>query len=214
MAQYAVIGLGRFGLAAVETLLRDGHEVLAIDRDLALVQKASDIVRNVVELDATNKANLEAVGITNFDAVIVAIGRDLESSILTTMNLKEMGVKRVLAKVRDDIHAHILEKVGVDDVIFPERDVAHRLVHMLEFQAIDEIFDLPGNYMLSKIRIPKELVGKNLRKAEVRKNHGLNVVATELDDKLNVNPDPDEDFLGDGFIWVIGKESDIEKFLE
>ncbi len=213
MAQYAVIGLGRFGLAVVETLLKDGHEVLAIDSDRSIVQKASEIARNCVELDSTDRSNLEAVGITGFDAVIVSIGRDLEASILTTMNLKELGAKRILAKARDKTHADILEKVGADEVIFPERDTAIRLVHKLEFQAIDEMLDLPGNYTLSKARIPKKLVGKTLRKAEMRKNYNLNVVAIERDNKLNVNPDPDAEFDSDSFLWVIGKTADIEKLV-
>lgn len=214
MAQYAVVGLGRFGLAAVETLLKDGHEVLAIDRDLSLVQKASDHVRNAVELDATDRASLEAVGITNFDAVIVAIGSDIEASILTTLNLKEMGVRRVLAKARDEVHARILEKVGADEVIFPERDMAKRLVHKLAFQAIDEIFDLPGSYILSKVRVPEKIEGKSLVETRLRPDHGITVVAVETDGRLNVNPDPDGELSGDAYLWVIGTEADVEKFIK
>jgi trk system potassium uptake protein len=214
MAQYAVIGLGRFGLAVVETLLKDGHEVLAIDSDRAIVQKASEIARNCVELDSTDRSNLEAVGITSFDAVIVAIGRDLEASILTTMNLKELGAKRVLAKARDKTHADILEKVGADEVIFPERDTAIRLVHKLEFHAIEEILDMPGNYTLAKARIPKKLIGKTLRKAELRKHYNVNVVALEKDGKLNVNPEPDAEFDPESFLWVIGKSNDVERLVD
>ena len=213
MGQYAVIGLGRFGLAAVETLLADKHEVLAIDSDLSIVQKASEIARNAVELDATDHSSLEAVGIASFDAVIVAIGRDLEASILATMCLKELGVRRVLAKARDEVHARILTKVGADEVIIPEKDMAKRLVHLIEFHAIDEIVDLPGGYKFSKVKTPKRLAGKTLRGAELRAKHGFNVVALEIGGKLDVNPDPDAEIPADSFLWIIGTDSDIEKFL-
>jgi voltage-gated potassium channel Kch len=129
--QYAVIGIGRFGESIVRELVRMGHEVLAIDTDEDKIQDIADVATQAVQADAMDEKVLKALDITSFDAVIVAVGEDLEASILTSLTLKNLGVKKTIAKAQSDMHGKVLEKIGVDIVVHPERDMGIRLARTL-----------------------------------------------------------------------------------
>ena len=131
MRQFVVIGIGRFGGAIAETLSRLGHEVLAIDTDEEVIQKISDKVTHAVAADATDESVLKSLGVRNFDVAVVAIGSDIQSSIMTTLMLKELGIRYVVAKAQNELHARVLMKIGADKIVFPERDMGERVAHNL-----------------------------------------------------------------------------------
>ena len=129
--QFAVIGLGRFGTSVAMTLQQLGHEVLAIDADEERVQKISDQVTHVVQADTTDENSLQALGLRNFDAVVVAIGENVQANVATTLLVKDMGVPFIIAKARNALHGKMLEKIGADRVVYPERDMGQRVAHSL-----------------------------------------------------------------------------------
>ncbi len=160
--QFAVIGLGRFGSSIARTLYNQGCEVLAIDRREEMVQEMSGSVTQAVQLDATDEKALKAVGIENIDVAIVAIGENLQASILISILLKEVGVKEVIAKARTPLHGRILKKIGADKIIFPEKEMGARLARSLVTTNILEQVELSPGYSVVEILAPKEFAGKSI----------------------------------------------------
>src|SRR3989304_4582479 len=152
MAEFAVIGLGRFGSSVARSLYDLGHNVLAMDKSEDALHEVVDHVTHAVQIDSTDPDALRAVGITNFDAVVVAIGVDIQESILTTMLLKDLGVKKVVAKAVDERQGKVLEKVGADTVVFPERDMGVRVAHSLATPNLLEYLELSPQYTIDRGR--------------------------------------------------------------
>jgi len=159
---FAVVGLGRFGTSICRTLRALGHEVLAIDNNQEMVQRMRAVATDAVQLDATDPEALTSINITDYDAVVVAIGVDLESSILVTMALKELGVRRVLAKAGNAAQQRLLSKVGADVVVFPEEDAGYRLAHSLVYPAINDFIDLGEDYLILDVSAKTEWLGRTL----------------------------------------------------
>ncbi|MGB9847072.1 MAG: potassium channel family protein, partial [Desulfotomaculales bacterium] len=151
MKQFAVIGLGRFGSSVARTLAQMGYEVLAVDSDDERVSAISDEVTYAVQVDAMEEEALKSLGLRNFDVVIVAIGQEVKASILVTVMLKEMGVSKVVAKANDELHGKVLQKVGADVVVFPERDMGVRLAHALVSRNIIDQIRLSPEYSIAEI---------------------------------------------------------------
>ena len=168
MKQFVVIGLGRFGVSVATELYRMGHEVLAIDRSVERVEEIADSVTHAVCADATDEAELGSLGLRNFDVAVVSIGSDLQASILVTMLCKELGVKYVLTKAKSDLHAKVLQRVGADKVVFPERDMGARTAYNLVSTNILDYIELSPDYSLVEISVPPQWVGKNMRELNLR----------------------------------------------
>jgi trk system potassium uptake protein TrkA len=214
MKQFAVIGIGRFGSSIARTLCVLGHEVLAVDKNLERVQDISECVTHAVQADATDEDALKALGIRNFDAVVVSIGTDIQSSIMVALLCKELGVKFVLGKAQNDLHAKVLYKIGVDKVIFPERDMGMKVAHNLASTNILDYIELASDYSMVEVTAIPEWVGKSLRQINMRVVHGLNVVAIKRDDDVLVSP-KGEDVICEGDILVaIGRNDHIKKLEE
>lgn len=211
--QFAVIGLGRFGRAASETLRKLGYQVLGTDIDPNLVASALEdrIVDNSIQLDSTNLNALKAAGILEVDTVIVAIGKYVEESIITTLNLKEAGVKFVVAKASSEIHEKLLKKVGADLVVFPEYDAGCELAYRITKPAILERFDLDPESSIVEIRVPETFSGKTIEELQLRNKYGLNVLAIGDAKRFKINPSPQERLCKDACIVVIGSNRDIER---
>ena len=173
--EFVVIGLGRFGGGLAATLVGMGHEVLGIDADARIVQNLSGVLTHVVEADSTSEEALRQLGITEFSTAVVAIGTDLEASILTTGVLVDLGVDRIVAKAVTEPHGRILTRIGAHKVVFPERDMGIRVGHSLAGSILD-YFELDPGFALVETTAPRELVGKTLADAEVRKRYGVTVV--------------------------------------
>jgi trk system potassium uptake protein TrkA len=173
--EFLVIGLGRFGGGLAATLVGMGHEVLGVDADPKIVQGFAGVLTHVVEADSTSEAALRQLGAGDFDTAVVAIGTEIEASILTTSVIADLGVRRIVAKAVTEAHGRILERVGAHRVVFPERDMGVRVGHSLAGSILD-YFELDPGFAIVETRAPKDLVGKTLAEAEVRKRYGITVV--------------------------------------
>lgn len=173
--EFIVIGLGRFGGGLAETLVELGHDVLGVDADPKLVQAFANRLTHVVEADSTDIEALRQLGAGDFGTAVVAIGTDVEASILTTAVLVDLNVARIVAKAVTQPHGKILERVGAHRVVFPERDMGVRVGHSLAGAMID-YFQLDAGFALVETEAPPELVGKTLAQAEVRRRYGITVV--------------------------------------
>lgn len=213
MKQFVVIGIGRFGSSLAERLYGLGHEVLAIDVNEELIQKISDKVTHAVTADATDEGVLRSLGVRNFDVGIVAIGSDIQSSIITTLMLKEMGVKYVVSKAQNDLHAKVLYKIGADRVVFPERDMGERVAHNLIATNILEFIELSPEYSIIEFTVPQNWVGKKLRELNLRVRFGVNVVALKSvnNDHINAAPMADDEIKEDTILVVIGGNDDLKR---
>jgi len=188
MRQFAVIGLGRFGQSVAISLAKMGFEVLAIDTDEEKVNEIVEHVTHAVQIDALDENALRAVGIRNFDVVIVAIGHDMQASILITVMLKEMGVREVVAKARTELHGRVLAKVGADKVVFPERDMGVRVARALVTKNILDQIELSPDYSILELVAPEEFVGKTLEESGIRLKHGVTVLAIRRGADIIISP--------------------------
>jgi trk system potassium uptake protein TrkA len=213
MKQFAVIGLGRFGSSLARTLTRMGYEVLAVDSDEKKVEDMTDAVTHCVKADALDDTVLKSLGIRNFDIVIVAIGHDIQSSILLTVKLKEMGVKKVVAKANTDLHGKVLEKVGADIVVFPERDMGERVAKWLVSNNIIDQINLSPEYSLVELSATRLFIGKSLQELALRKKYGITVLAIRRQDDLIVSPQAGLVVQEGDILILVGRNSKL-KLLE
>lgn len=214
MKQFAVIGLGRFGTSVAKTLFKAGYEVLAIDTNEERTQKFSEEVTHVVAADTTDENSLKALGIRNFDVVVVAIGEDIQANVLTTLLLKELGVPHIVAKARTQLHGKMLEKIGADRVVYPERDMGVRVAHNLVSSNVLDYIELSPNLSLVEVTAPKLLIGQSLAEANLRSKYGINVVAIKRGDQLIVPPLPSEKIREEDIMIVVGGNAGVQKLEE
>ena len=209
--QFIVVGLGRFGRAIAETLCQDGEEVLGVDRRMDLVEEMRDVLTHAVQLDAMDRDALAALGVQDFDTAFVTMGSDIRASGTIVMLLKELGAKRVIAKAYDEFHGRMLEKLGADKVLFPERDMGRRVAHNLVSSNIIDYLELSPEYSLAEIRPKSEWLGKTLKDLNLRSRHGINVVAVRNGDELNALPLPDTTFRDGDVLLVVTREETLMK---
>jgi len=213
LKQFAVIGLGRFGGSVTKTLLSMGHEVWAIDKDPNRVQEFSSGMQHVYQADTTNEQTLKELGIRNFDHAIVAIGDDLQASILTTLLLKNLGVETVTAKATNDLHQLVLEKVGADHIVLPERDTGVRVAHQATSKKIVDYIELSPDYSLVEISAPKEMNGKSLKELDIRAKYGCSIMAIKSNSgKMNIAPKAEDRISDNDILVMIGSNADIARF--
>ncbi len=208
--QFAVIGIGRFGESLIRELTRMGHEVLAIDVDEDRVNDAVDFATHAVQADTMDDQVLKTLGIRNFDAVIVAIGDNIQSNILTTIVLKELGVKKVISKAKNAMHGKVLEKIGTDLVIYPERDVAIKLARSLVSQNFVEQINLSPDYSIIEIFTPLLFMNKNLTEINLRQKLRVTVLAIRRGDNIIVAPGPDENMQQGDILVALGHNEDLQ----
>ncbi|MGX7125205.1 potassium channel family protein [Enterococcus viikkiensis] len=209
---FAIIGLGRFGGSICRTLIESGQEVLAIDSSEDRVNEYMNIATHTVVANAQDEMTLRSLGIRNFDHVIVAIGEDIQASILVTLMVKEMGVPNILAKAQNEYHARVLEKIGADRVVHPERDMGQRIAHNLVSKNILDYLELSDEFSLAEINVTnRKFYGKTLDELDFRQRFGLNIVAIRRDkqDPIVV-PAADEVVQKDDHLVVIGRDEDVD----
>lgn len=212
---FAVIGLGRFGGSVCKTLADAGQEVLAIDKYESRVNDYKGTATQAVVADAQDEDVLRSLGIRNVDHVIVAIGEDIQASILVTLMVKEQGVKYVTAKAQNEYHAKVLEKLGVDRVVHPERDMGVRIGRSLTSKNMVDYLDLDANFKLAEILITNsEFVGKSLAEMDFRDRYGLNVIALAHSRQEMVLPSAGDVLTENDSILVAGPTRAIDKFEE
>lgn len=183
-----VVGLGRFGCAIATTLCADGLQVMAIDRRLDLVEDMQAQITQVVQADSTDQESMTALGAGDFDTAFVTIGADIKASCITTMLLKELGVRHVVAKASDEFHGRMLEKLGADKIVYPERDMGKRIAHNLVSGNLLEYIELSPEFSMAEILANPEWAGQTLAQLHLRDRLGINVVAIRSGEKTNALP--------------------------
>lgn len=210
--EFAVIGLGRFGGSICEELSIEGMDVLAIDINQQKINEFKNIASHAVIADSTDESVLKDLGINNIDHVIVAIGDNIQASILTTVILTDLNVKKITVKAQNDYHEKILKRIGADHVVHPERDIGRRLAHSLISSNILDYLELSEDHSMVEVKAGKNLVGKTLIELDIRANYGCNVVAIRRGKQMNVSPSAEDKLREDDVLVVIGADVDIYKF--
>ena len=202
--QFVVIGLGRFGSSIATTLYSLGNDVLVIDKNEDLIQDIASEVTHAVQADATDENALKALGIRNFDVAIISIGGDIQSSVMATLIVRELGVKYIIAKGNGELHAKVLYKIGADRVVLPEKDMGVRVAHNIISSSILDYIELSSDYSIMEVKAFEDWVGKDLKSLDLRKKYGINVIAIKKGEKINLNPAADDIVCKDNVIVAIG----------
>jgi trk system potassium uptake protein TrkA len=213
--QIVVIGLGRFGISLATTLIAEGHDVLAVDKNENRVQNIASQVTHAVQADATNETVLKELGVDNFDIAIVAMGSAIESSVLTTILLKKLGVKYVVARANDDLHGSILEKIGADTVVYAEREMGARIAHGVTLIEVSDYMTIVQGYGIAKFRVPSHLAGDSLSSLGFGHTGQWEVAALliQREKEVIVTPSLSEKVQEGDVIILAGGDDKMEKML-
>ncbi len=224
MAQFVVIGLGRFGSSIARALSEKNFEVLAIDKDESQVKAMEAVVSQAVVLDATDEKSLRELGVKDFDTAIVSMGDTVEDSIMITLTLKELGVKQVIVKAKSELHAKILKKVGADRITFPEREMADRLAQSLASPRIFDFIEVSEMYGIVEMVAPKKFTNKTLSDLKLRDKYRVSAVAikrklpyskpdgsTDFKEEIVVGPGGSDEIISGDVLILLGRNEDIDK---
>lgn len=214
MKQFAIIGCGLFGKSVALKLVELGHEVIAIDIDEAAIDLLADKVSHAVIADVTVDGTLADIGVSNVDVVIISMSSSLQASILSTIQAKDLGVKTVIAKVKDKQQARVLKKLGADRVIIPEEEMGIRLAHDIASENIFDYIELSSEFTLLEFAIPKAWWDKTIQELKIREHYGVNVVAVKTGEEIAVNPRPNLFMKKGDIAIVIGRYEDIKAIEE
>ncbi len=209
----AVIGLGVFGLNIAKALFKKGHDIITLDKRKDLVQKAQEFSTQAIVGDGTDKELLESLGIGDMDVAIVGIGSNLGASILTAMHLKELNIKRIMARALSEDQGKILAKVGATDVIFPEHDMAIKIAQGLDTPNILDFLPITEEYEVVELVPPKSFISKSIRELDLRQKYGIQIIAIRelIPERMHILISPDFVIKDSDLLIVIGKGENIER---
>lgn len=210
--QFAVFGLGSFGKSVALTLQSFGCDVIAVDNCYEKIQDIADSVSYAMCGDVTEPEFMKTIGARNLDGAVIAISENLEAAIMATMLSKEMGIPYVLVKAMDKLQGKILEKIGAEAIVYPEIDMGERVAKKLMSTEFVDWIELSPDYSLTEKLIPKQWEGKSLAELRVREKYGINVIGILKEDKMDMALDPSKPLQPDDMLFIIGKNSDLEKF--
>lgn len=210
--QFAVIGMGRFGISLAMKLVEAGQDVLAIDNSEDRIQEVEHYFTHAVVADASDEKALTSLGIRNFDSVIVAIGSDIQASILTAMLLAHLGVENIIAKAINERHGQVLEKIGVKWIVYPEKDMGERVANQILSPNVLNYIEISKQHSIEEVKLPESMVGKNLKELNLRAKYNVNVIAIERSGDVIVSMNPDEALQKGDFLIIIGNRKDLAKF--
>ena len=210
--EIAVIGLGRFGGSIVMELSEMNVDVLVIDTDEARVNEYQDYYSEGIIGDSTDEAMLKSIGIDNYDNVIVAIGDNIQASILSTLILKDLGVKKVTTKAQNSYHGRVLEKIGADIVVHPERDMGRRIAHRLVSSSVVEYLEVSTNHSIIEYSADSKLENKRISDLNIREKFGISIIAINRDNDIIVSPDSQISILGGDILILIGSDQQLNHF--
>ena len=213
MKQFAVIGCGRFGKSLALKLAELNQEVLVIDEDEDIVNEIGPYVNQAVTADVMAEGVLEDLGIQNFDTVIIGMSSNFEASILVATAAKELGVRTVIAKVKDSLHGSIMKKIGVDKVIIPEKETGFRLAHTLTKKSIVDFIEFSDEFSIMEVQTPKKWINIELKDLNIRSKYNLTIIAIRNKNDTIINPQPDVILESDDTLLVVGKTLDIEELV-
>ncbi len=210
--QFAILGLGQFGGNLCRELSKLDVEVLGVDKNEEKVYRYTDAVTQAYQANVMDEPTLNSLGIRNFDYVIVSLGENIEASILTTLLLKEMEVKNVWVKAHNDYHHKVLEKIGADRIIHPEKDMAVRIAHHISSEKIIDFIELSKDYSIIEVAANKRIDGQKLIELNTRTKYGVTVIALKNKNGIVVSPSANEIVYEGDIIVAIGRNRDLEKF--
>lgn len=211
--QYAVLGLGVFGSTVATTLAKYDCEVIAVDKDESCVERIADEVTKAVVADTTDIEQLKALGFEDIDVAIIAIGTHLEEAVLTTMNVKDLGVPYVIAKAKNKQFSKILEKVGANKVIRAEKDMGYRVAKSLLRKSIVDLVELDDDYSLVEIKVPNDWIGKSLEYLNIRQVYHMNIIGVkDGNDQMSLNVGANYIVQKGDRFFVIGRTTELERF--
>jgi trk system potassium uptake protein TrkA len=216
MKRFVVVGLGNFGFALCQRLSTLGHEVIAVDLDAQVVDRIGALITRAAVADATDVEVLRQLGGENADAGIVSTGDDITASILSTMALQDLKIKEIFVKVISADHARVMERLGVSETVFPERDTALALASKVSGKAVLNYFKLGSNFSIQEMGVPPAWEGKTIGELQVRKQFGVNIVAIHdiLTDKFSATPGPDYCLKDSDTLFIGGNDSALKKIAE
>lgn len=212
--QFAVLGIGRFGAAIAKELQEAGNDVLIIDKDEQKVNELADYVTYSVIADTTDENVLKSAGIKNMDVVIIGMGSSMQSSILTTLNCKKMGVPYIVCKANNEKHKEILEKMGADQVVIPEVSTAKKMAMKIMHPALYDVMNIQQGYSILEINIPEKWIDKNLKELDLRNEYNVSIILVKKDDQTVTNPGGDYVFA-EGDTAIVGTDTyNVEDFID
>lgn len=210
MKMFAIIGCGRFGMSIAQKLYDLGNEVLAIDKNPDRVMEISNKVTYAVEADTMDESALKELGISNFDAVIIGIGSNLEASIMSTLVVKELGAKKIITKAQSEVHGRLLEKIGADKIVFPERDMGIKLAHNLTSTNILDYIQLSSDFSILEVTALKNWINKSLAELKFRNKYKVNIIAIKQEESIDFLPEADYIIKEKDVLIIIGKVDSIK----
>ncbi|WP_017726834.1 potassium channel family protein [Halalkalibacterium ligniniphilum] len=210
--QFSVIGLGRFGSSVCKELYKLGHEVLAIDINDDKVSEMTRYATHSVIADGTDEKSLQSLGIRNFDYVVVAIGDNIQSSILCTLLLKELGVKNVWVKAQNEYHQRVLEKIGADRIVHPEQDMGIRIAQHLVSEKIVDYIELSPDYSIVELLATEKIANQTLVELDIRAKYGCTILGIKQGEDINIAPKPTDEIKKGDILIVIGHKNDLKRF--
>lgn len=210
--QYVVFGAGRFGKSIAVTLQQLGCEIIVVDKDPEVIQEIADDVSYAICANVDDQEVFRKLGLRNVDGAIIAITEDLEASIVTTMQCSEIGIPRILAKARNELHEKILKNVGAHKIIYPEVEMGRRIAKYLVAENFADWIELSPKYSLVEMEAPRQWCGKNLVELQIREKHNLNVIGIKRGNTVNVKIDPHEQLQDGEILIVVGENEELEKF--
>lgn len=211
--QYLVLGAGKFGFSLAKTLIEMDQEVMLVDRDMDRIQKASAEIDYAVQGDIGNEDFLMEIGVRNFDVVVVSVGTDIQTSVLVSLLLKEMGVKFLVSKAVSDLHAKALYRIGVDRVVFPEQEMGVRIAHHLVHDSVVDMLDFALDHRVIEIKVPESWIGKSVGELDVRKNYKVTIIARKHLEEINMNISADTVFDPEDYVLLLGHKEDVGKLI-
>lgn len=209
--EFGIIGLGRFGFALAKTLADAGKEVMVIDNNESKIKQIRSVTDNAFIVHELNREALEEAGIQNCSTVVVCIGEKIDTSILTTLTVIDMGVPRVIAKAISAEQGSVLEKIGAE-VIYPESDMAIRLANTLMSSRALDFISLCGDFTIAELKLTQKLAGQTIEQADIRKKYSLNIIALEHNNKTSIEVEPNTVLQENDMMVVVGKSDSINKF--
>ncbi len=208
---FVVFGLGKFGYSVATTLAQNGYEILAVDMKEELVEEIAGDVTMAVKANVKDAAIYSSLGLSNMDGAVIAISEDMEASIMATVFSVEAGIPYIMAKASSETHVKILEKLGADRVVLPEKEMGSRIARNLVFGKFVDTFELSATYSMVEMEVPDDWVGKTLRSMDVRNKYGVNVIAVKDGDDISTNMDPDEPLKNHQIILTVGNNERLKK---
>jgi len=209
--QFCIIGCGRFGATVADKLTELGCEVMVVDTDEETIQNISNDVTYAVQADATDENSLKSIGVRNFDVVVISIGENIQSSILVTLMVKELGVKHIIAKAQNELHGKVLSKIGANRIVYPEKEMGIRIAKNLVSNNILDYIELAPDYSIMEVLALEEWLGKNLIELDMRAKYGVNVMAIKHGTEINIAVTADIVIKEGDILVVIGHNDDLKK---